>query len=140
MSLTIEVAEITPPAYGKKQSIITTANGETFYAYPDNLFGMLPGGRYAIEFKTSTYRGKDYRTVTGAQVVNAAPMTNGNGHVSASVSQPDEQKFVTALLAAFISSRQITPTDKALLWETTKNLRGLWSATFGGKTNGSTSH
>ena len=134
MSTTIQIATIELPAPGKKQATITAADGSKFKAWPDKLVGLEIGRRYEIEFTTSQFKGKDYHTIVKAYP--ADPVAgNGNGHADTPRTYPpNEQQFVTTLLAAFITSGQIKPQDKAVLWETVKMLRGCYAATFGQET------
>jgi hypothetical protein len=133
---TIEIATIELPAPGKKMAKITDRHGGSWQAYPDKLVGIEIGRRYEIEFSTSQFKGKDYRTINKAYP--AEPVAgSGNGHTSEPRhnSAPNEMHFVTTLLAAFITSGQIKPGDKATLWQTVKDLRGCYAATFGEVSN-----
>lgn len=132
MSTTIEVSKIEPPGYNKKQGTITDASGATWKAWPETFVGLEIGRRYSIEFTTSNFKGKDYRTITKAYPADDVAPGNGNGVGSAPRNHPPhEQQFVTTLLAAFIRAGAIKPGDKQTLWQTVKDLRGCYAATFG---------
>ena len=130
-SAVINIASINPPEPNKQQATIIDATGSKWKIWPNNLGGIEAGKRYSIEYTTSQFKGRDIHLITKAYP--AEPVAgNGNGHAP-SASPPNEMHFVTTLLAAFITSGQIKPGDKAVLWETVKMLRGCYAATFGMK-------
>jgi hypothetical protein len=142
----IEVSETHPAAPGKKVATVVAAGGQKFDIWPENLASIRVGGRYEIEVADREYNGRTFRKITKATPVNGAAPTNGhangtakpatNGSAPPGPSTTDgEAEFVGRVLHALILKGEVAYTKKQL-YDATELLRGLWGATFGGRSNG----
>lgn len=132
---TIEVKFADPPKDGKKQGTVKAANGEVYGVWPDKLGLLRPGLTYEVEFTERTYQGRTYRTITKCK---PSPTSTGGAvkspipseRVTTVGSPTPEQVFVTAILAAAVSS-QVADLNDRNLHDAVMALRLSWGKTFG---------
>lgn len=134
----ITVKYCNPKQEGKKNASIKTEDGQMYFVTPEMFPQFEQGGRYNIEFKTSTFRGVQYRHIEKVTKV-ALPQANG-GQFAASKAkygtvdmETAERIFVCGAINALVGNNNIDPrglTPDELVNQVNK-LRYVWGSTFG---------
>jgi hypothetical protein len=134
MTTIIEIAAIRPPKEGKKKATVVAKDGRSFLMWPDKATKLAIEQAYAIEIEDSEFNGRTYRSIVKATPATAAAAAPANGNartVPIASEAPDaEQRFVSAMLNAFIAAGKVNLDARELIQATT-TLRMLWSASFG---------
>ncbi len=132
----IEIAETHPPQFGKKVATVVAKSGDKFEIWPEKLAGLAVGGRYEVDVAEREFNGRTIRKITKARPASSDPSATApaarNGCAPAAPVTGDEGEFVGRTLAALILKGEVRY-SKQQLYEATLMLRGLWSATFGGR-------
>lgn len=148
-TVTIQVAQVAPPAPGKKRGKISDTQGNTYQAGYPLLSQFQPGGTYTINYKDDSFNGFAFKVVEGLQGApgTAAPpplapqqttaIPQTYAPKSAQVNDPlPERIFVCGALNAALSNPNINPaaltTNQLIVM--VKSYREVFARTFGGKT------
>ena len=148
-TVTIQVAQVSPPAPGKKRGKISDTNGTTYQAGYPMLNTFQPGGTYTITYKEDSFNGFNFKVIEGVQggasvgVSPPTPTQPGTQAVnqyrpapSAGTDPLPERIFVCGALNAALSNPNMQPatlTSNQLV-VMVKTYREVFARTFGGKT------
>jgi len=134
MQAMIQVKYNNEPKPGKKMANIKTADGMTFFYYPDKM-GFREGENVTIEYDEQQWGDKPVnviRRIVPAVSPQAAtrpvPGHNSNGHTNGNGSSKDELIFVTGVVGRAMGSGKYDASDIGLL---TKAAKVAYHESFG---------
>lgn len=138
-------AEITvefcnPQQPGKKNASVKTKDGKLYFVPPEMFSQFTVGGSYSIEYKDSSFTGRDgkrvpFNVVEKVNASMAAPAT-GRNHQPAGRYQDDpavaERIFVCGAINNMMSNQNIDPRGMTVedVTEQVNKLREVWRRTF----------
>ena len=141
---TILVRFADPPPEGKKQGTVKASDGTIYGVWPKDLGRFQPGGRYAIEFTSHTFKGKTYSTVIKCEPAPQSPAASGDARGARAPSpsqnsvsggegvtgEASEFEFVTRMLAAAMQICAVEMTPEGIAAKA-RMFRGVYREVFG---------
>lgn len=148
-TVTIQVAQVSPPQPGKKRGKISDTQGNTYQAGYPMLNNFQPGGTYTINYKDDSFNGFAFKVIEGlqsapgtanppplaSQQTTAVPQTH-TPKGAHSVNDPlPERIFVCGALNAALGNPNVNPATLTTnqLTVMVKSYREVFARTFGGK-------
>ncbi len=140
MTITITVADIRPPAEGKKQGSVIDSTGKRWGVWKDKIGDFKQFATYdVLEFDTNEFMGKTYYTIKKF-VLKSEPVSSGVliPAVGASYTPPDQNRtrmdiFVCGAFNNIMANPNVQPFDMTPKWAIAviNTLKEAWKATLG---------
>jgi len=146
---TITIAEIQPPAQGKKMFTAFDTQGGRWQIWPDKSHLYAAGRTYTIEYQSSNFKGTTYNTITkqlgaqgvsgGGQLTPMAAQHPGPAQIRppapAQADDRGEDIFVCGAINNILANPSVNPLllNEEELKGTVLMLRRVWAATKRGQ-------